>query len=102
MLCQLVCVDRRYQRMNCFNIREVQSLLKRRYFIDLVNAKDYRTLLSQISIGTRFKTNNVNSYNSNALNFHIFGTEKTPKTRTFKFFNFKNFKETPNLKIFIE
>jgi hypothetical protein len=25
MLCQLVCVDRRYQRMNCFNISEIKS-----------------------------------------------------------------------------
>ena len=24
MLCQLVCTDRRYARMNCFNIRELQ------------------------------------------------------------------------------
>ena len=28
MLGQLVCLDRRFQRMNCFNIREVESLLK--------------------------------------------------------------------------
>ena len=33
MLCQLVCLDRRYQRMNCFNIREVQALLKGRFFV---------------------------------------------------------------------
>jgi hypothetical protein len=32
MLCQLVCVDRRYQRMNAFNIRELQGILKRRFF----------------------------------------------------------------------
>ena len=32
MLMQLVCVDRRYQRMNCFNIRELQGILKRRFF----------------------------------------------------------------------
>ena len=31
-LCQLVCIDRRYQRMNCFNIRELQSLLRNRFF----------------------------------------------------------------------
>jgi hypothetical protein len=30
-LCQLVCIDRRYQRMNCFNIKEVQSLLRNRF-----------------------------------------------------------------------
>lgn len=30
-LCQLVCIDRRYQRMNCFNIKEVQSLLRNKF-----------------------------------------------------------------------
>lgn len=34
-LCQLVCVDRRYQRMNCFNIRELQGLLRNRFFEEL-------------------------------------------------------------------
>lgn len=32
MLSQLVCLDRRYSRMNCFNIREVESLLKTKIF----------------------------------------------------------------------
>ena len=31
MLMQLVCVDRRYQRMNCFNVRELQGNLKRKF-----------------------------------------------------------------------
>lgn len=34
MLAQMVCIDRRYQRMNCFNIREVQTLLRSRYHPD--------------------------------------------------------------------
>jgi len=102
MLCQLVCVDRRYQRMNCFNIREVQSLLKRRYFTDLINTKDHRTLLSQTSIGIRFKTSNVNLYNGNTLNFYNFGTEKNPKTRIFKFLNIKKSTQIPSSRIFIE
>lgn len=34
-LCQLVCVDRRYQRMNCFNIRELQGLLRNRFFEEI-------------------------------------------------------------------
>lgn len=37
-LCQLVCVDRRYQRMNCFNIRELQGLLRNRFFEELTPA----------------------------------------------------------------
>ncbi len=57
MLCQLVCVDRRYQRMNCFNIREAESLLKRRFFTDLINSKDQHILLNKTAIGLRFKLN---------------------------------------------
>nr|QTT61062.1 cytochrome c oxidase subunit 1 [Euplotes vannus] len=34
-LCQLVCIDRRYQRMNCFNIRELQGLLRNRFFEEI-------------------------------------------------------------------
>jgi heme/copper-type cytochrome/quinol oxidase subunit 1 len=34
MLAQMVCIDRRYQRMNCFNIREIQTLLRSRYHPD--------------------------------------------------------------------
>ena len=57
MLFQLVCVDRRYQRMNCFNIRELQSMLKRRFFPDLVNTNDHRTMLHNTMVGLRYKTN---------------------------------------------
>lgn len=39
MLGQLVCIDRRYQRMNCFNIREAQSLLKRQFFPETLDAR---------------------------------------------------------------
>lgn len=35
-LCQLVCVDRRYQRMNCFNIKELQSLLRNRFYPEIL------------------------------------------------------------------
>lgn len=35
MLAQMICVDRRYQRMNCFNVREIQALLKQRFFTNL-------------------------------------------------------------------
>lgn len=35
MLAQMICVDRRYQRMNCFNVREIESLLKQKFFTGL-------------------------------------------------------------------
>lgn len=81
MLCQLVCVDRRYQRMNCFNIREIQSILKRKFFTDLINTHDHHTLLDKTSMGARFKTNNVGSINSNISIFYNYGIEFTPKIR---------------------
>lgn len=73
MLCQLVCLDRRYQRMNCFNIREVQALLKGRFFNDLVNSNDHHEFLNKTIIGLRFKTNDLNSINPNMLLFYKYG-----------------------------
>ena len=83
MLCQLVCIDRRYQRMNCFNIREIESILKRKFFTDLINTHDHKTLLDKTAMGLRFKTNGINSIHSNIFNFYNYGIEFSPKIRTF-------------------
>lgn len=74
MLAQLVCVDRRYQRMNCFNIRELQGILKRKFFTDLVNTSDHRHLLDKTAVGLRFKTNSNLGINSDTLSFYNYGT----------------------------
>src|SRR5690606_3214751 len=81
MLCQLVCVDRRYQRMNCFNIREVQSILKKKFFTDLINSKDQHLFFNNSAIGIRFKTNNLNLINTNNQLNYFFGLEYMPKIR---------------------
>ncbi len=82
MLCQLICVDRRYQRMNCFNIRELQGILKRRFFNDLVNSNDHRDLLSNSMIGLRFKLNNSQSIEPDIFSFYNIGTTDVNKTKT--------------------
>jgi len=82
MLCQLVCVDRRYQRMNCFNIREIQSILKRRFFTDLINSKDHHELTNKTAIGLRYKTNDLSSLAGNTSLFYNYGTSFTPKSRS--------------------
>ena len=87
MLAQLVCIDRRYQRMNCFNIREVQSLLKKRFFNDLINNKDFHEFTNYSMIGLRFKTNNLNSLNTNSFLFYNYGIDTSFKIRNFKFNN---------------
>ena len=82
MLCQLVCVDRRYQRMNCFNIRELQGILKRKFFTDLVNSNDHRNLLDKSVIGLRFKNNNQLNINHDMSLFYNFGTTNSSKAKT--------------------
>jgi hypothetical protein len=79
MLCQLVCVDRCYQRMNCFNIRELQGILKRRFFSDLVNSNDHHTLLNDSMIGLRFKLNNTQGIEPDIFTFYNFGTTDISK-----------------------
>jgi len=59
--------------MNCFNIREVQALLKGRFFNDLVNSNDHHDFLNKTIIGLRFKTNDLNSINPNMLLFYKYG-----------------------------
>lgn len=82
MLCQLVCVDRRYQRMNCFNIRELQGILKRRFFNDLVNSNDHHTLLNDSMIGIRFKLNNTQNIEPDIFTFYNFGTTDISKFKS--------------------
>jgi hypothetical protein len=81
MLCQLVCLDRRYQRMNCFNIREIQSILKGRYFSDMVNAEDYHLYLDTMLLGVRFKTNDLDLNKSKITIFVNNGIRNNDSTR---------------------
>jgi len=87
MLCQLVCVDRRYQRMNCFNIRELQGILKRKFFTDLVNSNDHRDLFDKSIIGLRFKNNNQLNINHDMSLFYNFGTTTSSKAKSNLFDN---------------
>ena len=64
MLVHLVCIDRRYQRMNCFNIRELQSMLRQKYFDDLVEDSIHFNSLNDSMIKLRFKTNSTNLFNT--------------------------------------
>lgn len=92
MLAQLVCVDRRYQRMNCFNIREIQSILKKRFFTDLINEHDHRDAIHQTMMSLKFKINHNNINDPNFFLFYNYGTSTTPKIKTIPF-NFLNFNQ---------
>jgi hypothetical protein len=83
MLCQLVCVDRRYQRMNCFNIRELQGILKRKFFTDLVNTSDSRSAIDATIIGMRHKNNMSNILLYDQHLFYNFDITTTSKYKSF-------------------
>jgi hypothetical protein len=85
MLCQLVCVDRRYQRMNCFNIRELQGILKRKFFTDLVNTTDSHKATESTLINMRYKNNmsNILLYDQSLL--YNFDLSTTSKYKNFSF-----------------
>ena len=76
MLCQLVCIDRRYHRINCFNLKEVESLLKQKFFYDLNTTFDYKNILNKTMINLNYKLPVQTNLNHNVFNFEIYGIEK--------------------------
>jgi hypothetical protein len=81
MLCQLVCLDRRYQRMNCFNIREIQTLLKARFYADLLNESHQHLFLSRTAPNIRFKLQDLNFFNSCSLLLNKYGVFNSANPR---------------------
>lgn len=84
MLAQLICLDRRYQRMNCFNIRELQTLLKNKHHPDLWDEYLTRQFLSQVTISTRFKTFDADPVNPKMSIFNMFPLTRTASSPRFE------------------
>jgi hypothetical protein len=59
--------------MNCFNIRELQGILKRKFFNDLVNTNDHRELLNNSIVNLRYKVNSNNLIENDMLMFYNYG-----------------------------
>jgi len=79
MLCQLVCVDRRYRRMNYFNIREIQGILKQKPPTNLVNTSGNRSAMDSTLVGIRHKNNMSNILLYGQFLFYNFSLVNTPK-----------------------
>jgi len=67
--------------MNCFNIREIQGILKRKFFTDLVNSNDHHDLLNNTMLGLRYKTNGLNAIDQNMSLFFNHGTTNSSKIK---------------------
>jgi hypothetical protein len=94
MLFQLVCTDRRYARMNCFNIRELQGILKRKFFVDLMDSHDYRNLLKDSMISLRYKLNPTINLDFDTSSFYNFGLHSSSINKPFYFGSSKNILES--------
>lgn len=94
MLFQLVCTDRRYARMNCFNIRELQSILKDRFFVDLVSSHDHRDFFSGTMLGIRYKSNTENNSDLEINNFYNFGLLNSNLNKIENFTNYPNYRSS--------
>lgn len=74
--------------MNCFNIRELQGILKRRFFVDLVNSFDHKSVLNSSMVGAKFKLNLTANLNSDTLLFYNFFLTNSVVKKNFFFNNF--------------
>jgi hypothetical protein len=70
MLVQLVCLDRRYQRMNCFNIREIQTILKSKYSPNTSDNADIHFSLNDTAVGLRYSLGDLTFIDSYLLTFY--------------------------------
>ena len=70
MLVQLVCLDRRYQRMNCYNIREIQTILKSKYSPNTVDPSKVHFSLNDTSVGLRYQLGGLGFTDSAMLTYY--------------------------------
>jgi hypothetical protein len=71
--------------MNCFNIRELQGILKRKFFTDLVNTSDSHTLSEPTLINMRHKNNMSNILLYDQSLFYNFDLTNTSKHKSYTF-----------------
>jgi len=76
--------------MNCFNIRELQGILKRKFFTDLVNSSEHKYLLDSSVIGLRFKNNLEDFIRPDQSLFYNYGLTMNPKSKYYTLQNINN------------
>jgi hypothetical protein len=71
--------------MNCFNIRELQGILKRKFFTDLVNTSDSHKSMETTLINMRHKNNMSNILLYDQSLFYNFDLTNTSKFKNYSF-----------------
>lgn len=101
MLVQLVCLDRRYQRMNCYNIREIQTILKSKYSPNTSDAADVRFNLNDTVLGVRYSASELNFLDPAMFVYYKNALLQNPTYRAFHNFIHKPIVEFDSVKYFI-
>jgi len=76
--------------MNCFNIREIQGNLKRRFFTDLINSHEHRELFSSSMLGLRYKLNSSQNLDLDITTFFNYGLHSTILNKKVSYVGFPN------------
>ncbi len=59
--------------MNCFNVRELQSLVRKRFFMETINPNIFNNDLNKTLVGLKYKTNSLALNKSNSYLNNKFG-----------------------------
>lgn len=101
MLVQLVCLDRRYQRMNCYNIREIQTILKSKYAPAASDSADAHFSLNGTAIGLRYQIGGLDFLDPAMLTFYKNALTNSPRYRAIHDFLHKPIVEFDSVKLFM-
>ena len=101
MLVQLVCLDRRYQRMNCYNIREIQTILKSKYAPSSADSSDMHFTLNDTAIGLRYQIGGLDFIDPAMFTYYKHALLTHPRYRAVHEFLHKPILEFDSVKLFM-
>lgn len=101
MLVQLVCLDRRYQRMNCYNIREIQTILKSKYSPSTSEPYEVKFNLNDTTLGLRHTLNELSFLDPSMFTFYKNALLQNPTYKATHAFLHKPIVEFDSVKLFM-
>lgn len=101
MLVQLVCLDRRYQRMNCYNIREIQTILKSKYNPNLSEPAEVHFNLDDTTVGLRYQLASLDFIDFSTLTYYKNALVSHPRYQALHEFLNKPIVEFDSVKLFM-
>ena len=101
MLVQLVCLDRRYQRMNCYNIREIQTILKSKYSPATADSADVHFNLGDTAVGLRYQIGGIDFIDPAIFTFYKNSILNNTNYRSIHEFLHKPVVEFESVKLFM-